>query len=226
MKARSRLPEAKVTQSVLEVRYPKAHRYWDDCGKLISAVETAFPGLTCQGLEADGFRFAGNSSGLVAAKFFWDRANVQTAGRGEAVLAEAAGKFVALVQSGLSIVTLTRLGHRTWFIFPTDSLTQATKWLDGFTLWQFAPERVTELGHPMSNGSVLRTRLEPGGRRMRMEVNSGTISEKNYAEMSGVIVDIDIVSEIPDAVTFDVGPFVDNNRRFIRETVQGIFRNR
>lgn len=172
IKLRNRLPEPKVLQSVVEWRYPRAHRYWDDCGKLIAKVERAFPGLVGQGLQPDGFSFEGISEGLTGAKFYWDKANVSQVERGDLGLPDAAAKFWRIVTDGLTLAEPTRLGHRSWLIFETPSLEMAARWLDGFSLWPFA-EGAEGMGHPLASGCVLRTRLEPDGRTARIEVNAG-----------------------------------------------------
>ena len=103
MGSHKRLLPAKHLQSVIEWRYPRAHRYWDDCGKLISAIEAAFPGLNCQGLGADGFTFAGPAAGLVEAKFYWDKARLVVVGQGQGQIPEASRSLYKPIRRGYDV---------------------------------------------------------------------------------------------------------------------------
>ena len=171
MPSRSRLPAPKRFQSVLEWQYPRAHRYWDDCGKLIATVERTFPGLLCQGLQQNGFHFVGQSKGITAAHFYWDKASISQVDLGDGALSRAATLYWPLVQEGLGISTVTRLGHRTWLCYETDSVATALKFLDGLGFIEAVGPGAEKLGIPFAGGSVLRTKLN--GRGLRLEVNAG-----------------------------------------------------
>jgi hypothetical protein len=221
----TRLPEPKRIQSVVEWQFPRAHRYWDDCGKLIAAIEKEFPRLKCEGLRDDGFHFSGLSKGITGALFFWDKAFVVQAGQGDAGLAEASGQFWPLIETGLSVAAINRLGHRTFLLYEA-SPRDALAWLENFrfvTLDRSDAER-TALGVPDAPGTVLRTKLEPGGRRLRLELNTGT-TRVERGDLHGVIVDIDIAVNTLDPPE-SVHDFIDSNIRFIRQRVEPLFRRK
>ena len=225
MASRHRLPAPEHFQSVVEWRYARAHRYWDDCGKLIGAVEAEFPGLVCGGLQPEGFKFSGRSKGMTAALFYWDKASISQVGQGDASVPEAAARYWPIVRDVLGITGPTRVGHRTWMCFETDTPKHALRWLEGLAFWQFAGHEESALGTPQARGSVFRTTLEPGGRRVRVEIEVGTITI-NHRERHGVIVNVDIVAEAPGLVPDDVAEFVRWNLGFLRESVTPIFRAR
>ena len=224
MASKDRLPEPKRFQSVVEWQFPRAHRYWDDCGKLITALETSFPGLTCQGLQPDGFRFTGLSRGITNALFYWDKANISQVGRGDVGVAEAAGLFWPVIKQGLGVSTVARLGHRTWLCYETARLTDAVRWLDSFKFVAIVRDGGDALGTPDAGGSVIRTKLVEGGRKLRLEVNAGKLNI-DRREMHGVIVDVDIVLE-PPLDSHEPGEFVAWNVRFIRESIEPMFRRK
>ncbi|MEP7308198.1 MAG: hypothetical protein ABJA98_22060 [Acidobacteriota bacterium] len=224
MAHRNRLPEPKRFQSVVEWQFPRAHRYFDDCGKLIAVIEQAFPGLICQGMSPDGFRFVGSSHGITAAHFYWEKASVSQVGKGDAGLADATVRFWSLVQAGLGISSVSRLGHRTWLLYETNTQADANHWLSGFRFLAFDREGGDVLGTPDAGGSVIRTKLEVGGRRLRLEVNAGTASI-NQKQVHGVFVDADIVLEPLDS-TENLGEFVSWNGTFIRENIEPWFRGK
>ena len=69
--------DLRIGQAVLEVRYPKAHRYWDDCGKVISQIEEKLTGLVCQRLGPNGFEFEGKDPAAARrAVFYWNRLEI------------------------------------------------------------------------------------------------------------------------------------------------------
>jgi hypothetical protein len=125
------------------------------------------------------------------------------------------------VQETLKVSTPTRIGHRSWICYPTENAKEALRWLEGFKLWEFTEGR--ELGVPRVGGCTLRTQLEPDGRRLRLEVNAGTITLADK-QHHGVIVDVDVVAEPPAEIPRDVKEFVDWNVRFLREAVDPVFR--
>ncbi len=225
MASKNRLPVPEHFQSVVEWRYARAHRYWDDCGKLVAAIEAEFPGLACEGLESQGFKFAGKSRGVSGAGFYWDKASIGQVALGDASIPDAAARFWPIVQAGLSILCPTRIGHRTWLLFPTDTPKEALCWLQGLAVWRFSSPEVSRLGSPQTTGAVLRTRLEPGGRSMRVEFNAGTLSAGGR-DRHGVIIDVDVVVEAPSALPDDFADFVSWNLTFLRENVVPVFRTR
>jgi len=208
--------------SVVEWRYARAHRYWDESGKLIRAVETEFPGLICKGLFEEGFKFEGTSRGITTAVFYWDKALISQVDQGDSSFPEAAARFWPIVRDGLGIAVPNRIGHRTWMCFGTDTTRVAVRWLEQLTLWQFTGQEMDALGRPQALGSVIRTQLEPGGRRVRLEVEVGTVTIARR-ERHGVIVNVDVVAEPPGVVPDDVADFVRSNTSFLREHVSPIF---
>lgn len=218
-----KLSPGKHLQSVVEWRYERAHRYWDDCGKLVTVIENEFPGLRCNSLQEDGFKFAGDSGGINGASFYWNKATISQIGLGDARLAGAVGRFWPLVQKGLSIPEPAWIGHRTWICFEMSSPKDALRWLDKFSLWEFVHLDVAAFGRPRAVGSVLRTEVEPGGRRLRLETSAGTMALPNQKH-HGVIVDADIVVEESDQLPSDFREFVDWNLRFLLATVEPLFR--
>lgn len=221
-----RLPAPKHLQSIIELRYPRAHRYWDDCGKLIELVETAFPGLVCQGLEQHGFRFEGLSGGITGVVFYWDRASLTQTGQGDAGLARGAARFWELVREVLQPKPPTRIGHRTWMCYETDRTAEADRWLREHSLWTL-DEGAAGLGQPFLGATVIRTKLDAGGRRVRFETNSGTMTVKGDTTRNyhGVILDVDITVENPESeVADDLAEYISWNLSFLRTTVDPIFR--
>lgn len=220
-----RLPAPKHLQSVVECRYPRAHRYWDDCGKLIELIEGSFPGLVCQGLEPNGFRFEGLSSGITGVVFYWDRASLTQTGQGDASLAGGAARFWDLVKQVLQPKTPTRIGHRTWMCYETERPAEADRWLRDHSLWTL-DTGVADLGEPVLASTVIRTKLD-AGRRVRFETGAGTmtIKSKTTKEYHGVILDVDITVEPPTSdVADDLAEYIAWNINFLRNTVDPVFR--
>jgi len=58
VKTPERFEDFRFLRSVVEVRFPRAHKYWDGSGQTIEAIEQRLPGLTCEKLEEAGFRFS------------------------------------------------------------------------------------------------------------------------------------------------------------------------
>lgn len=224
--SKNRFPAPKVLQSIVEWSFPRAHRYWDDCGKLITAIEGTFPNLVCQGLQPDGFHFAGLSRGITAALFYWEKANVAQTGRGDAALSDAARQFWPVVMDGLGIVRTTRLGHRSFLCYETSSPEEAVRFAEGLTLVELTGEKLSVLGAPVVAGTVIRTQLEVGGRRMRLEINPGTMAIDGKPH-HGLLVDVDISLDAAWADTScDVAEFVAWNVQFLRESIGPLFRSR
>lgn len=225
MASSKRLPQPEHTQSTVEWRFARAHRYWDDCGKLIAAIEVEFPGLHCQALEENGFKFSGRSRGISAAMFYWDKASVSQGDIGDAGLPNATEGYWPLVQQWLGVDAPIRIGHRTWMRFETNTVKDAARWLEGLALWRGGEWGANDLGTPQSAGVVLRTRIEPVGRRMRLEVNAGTVTV-NGRERHGVLVDVDLVVEAPDVMPTGAAEFIRWNLEFLRDRVIPVFRGR
>lgn len=223
--ARVKLPHAKHLQSVVEWRFDRAHRYWDDCGKLIAAVESEFPSLTCQGLQPDGFKFDGGTKAITSASFYWDKAVVSQVGAGDAHLGEAAARFWTLIEAGLGVLSPKWVGHRTWLCFELPSPKDAAHFLESFPLWNFGLTSAGDLGVPQAGGSVLRTLIEPNGRKLRIETNAGTM-QIGTVKHHGLIVDADIMTEPPAAIPEDFAAYIEANLRFLRENLEPSFRNR
>jgi hypothetical protein len=206
---------------ILEVRYERAHRYWDDCGKLIEAVETRLPGLTCQKLDERGFQFTGtDAAGVNAASFGWDRC---TADHGPDVAsskyADVAPEFTRLVFSGLSVKKIKRAGHRNKFILPKGSLEEAREWLARQEIWRFSGNQA--LGAPVAAGIVLRTRLEDRG--LRVEIDAVSIQRQGRT-IHAVMVDLDFWSGDPiDASRTDFTDFIKWNLRFSKQNLVSVF---
>jgi hypothetical protein len=223
--AKVRLPAGKHVQSTVEWRYPTAHRYWDESGKLIAALESAFPTLKCQGLLQDGFRFEGLGGVLTSAAFYWDKASITRSGIGQRGVSGAAETFWALLADGLGVGEPTFVGHRTWLCFETEDPRAAAHWLDRLTLWQFGNEKSAQLGHPRNAGSILRTDLDEGGRRLRVELNAGTITIQS-TEYKGVIADADVVVERPAAIPTDFADYLDWNTQFLIDRLEPAIRDK
>jgi hypothetical protein len=222
---RIRLERPRRLHTVVEWRYPKAHRYWDDCGKLITEVESAFPGLKAQSLGSDGFKFTGDERGITSANFYWEKAAIeQDGGQGDSWIGEAADLFWELVKDGLNISEVNRIGHRTFSLFETERPAVANRYLEERSIWHFSPSSEA-LGTPISAGAVLRTVLPDSLRRLRLELQAGTMKarERSY---HGVIADTDIVIEKPAAIPTTFRDFVEDNQTLIRESIDPILRGR
>jgi hypothetical protein len=225
MSQKNRRPPQAV-QSIVEWRYAKAHRYWDDCGKLVTTIEAAFQGLVCEKLGPNGFEFVGRSSGIDAAVFYWERASITQSGQGDHDLAAAAAQFWNLVSTGLGISSPpSRIGHRTWVLFHADSVRDAQRRLEAKQAHWSLGAMAKGWGTPLAPGTTVRTAMEPNGRRLRLTVDSGTIAPKSGPGQHGVIVDADIVCELPREIPSDVGEFVRSNISFLRDAVIPAFRD-
>jgi hypothetical protein len=210
--AHKRLPRPAPLQEILEWRYPRAHRYWDDCGKLIAEIERTFPGLECTGLEPDGFKFKNERSGVSAA-FYWDKSHFVSSQPGSG-FPEACVKFRDLIAEGLSVEKTIRVGHRIWAVYPMDTRS-AARILENAEVWGFADTIAEALGTPSSQGVVLRSRLEDG-RTLRLEVGVGAAA-KGHINQTGVLVDVDIARDGEEETSFDLGEFLQWNQTFFRE---------
>jgi hypothetical protein len=220
-----RLSQPKHLQSLVEWRFPRAHRYWDDPGKLIHEIEEAFPGLNCQGLEPDGFNFTGKGNGITGAKFHWEKASIGQAGLGDEGLSAAAETFWRLVVQVLKPTTISFLGHRTWLCYETDSVNDAIRALNGLRIWE-PGIAIPDLGTPVPAGTVLRTKIEASNRRLRLAFDAGTMTISGKS-IKGVIVDADIVLGTTELIEPEsLKEFVDWNIRFINDTVDGFVRSR
>ena len=220
----SRAKPVKAIQSVVEWRYRKAHRYWDDCGKVVSAIEAAFPGCQCQKLGEHGFEFLGRSHGIDIAHFFWDRASITQTDQGDAHLPEAAERFWQLLVQGLEPGDPLRLGHRTWMMIEFDSIRQAAKHLESRKPLITLSDGV-DLGTLSAAGLVMKTALEPAGRQLRLSVDTGTLKFKHKAESrEGVIIDADIFVEAPNPVPATPRQFIGENIELVNSRIVSMFR--
>lgn len=208
--------------AVLEIRYPKAHRYWDDCGKLIEALETRMPGLECQRLDEQGFQFKGaETAGVMAASFYWDRVIV-VQGRDNpfATFADRAAEYWRIVARGLSIERTVRVGHRLWQYLPAASTSEAENWLNTKRLWQFSA--ASTWGDAVTSGIVLRTVLGRENRAIRLELSSVTIRESG--EVFGVMADVDFnLLSAPSRTQLDPVDFMKWNHRFVKDNLANLF---
>ncbi len=222
MKAPGSLDDLIPLQSIVELRYPRAHRYWDVSGALIAKVEERIPQLRCRRLGEEGFEFRGvPGSGISSALFFWERASVSTDMSGSHDRFDAAAaEFFSLVIDGLGVETVRRLGNRYLYLFPND---QAQGLLDERPLWR-GSEAMAAFGEPQSNGSIFRTQLPSFGRRLRLEIESGDGEVQGKSQM-GVRLDVDFAREPPpQPQALAIQEFLGWNRRFIRENLHKVLR--
>lgn len=221
VKAPGKLEDMVPIRGVLELRHPKAHRYWDVSGQLISQIEEALPGLTCQSLEQGGFVFRGNAAvGLSAATFFWNRASMEPDFAAlENRFDSAAERFWRLVQSGLGITTITRVGNRYGYLFPTAAAEELVR---GMRLWE-ANERLSPFGVPSSEGVALRFKMAERPVRVRLEVDAGSTTVAGK-EKEGVLLDIDFSMVEVSAADLDLGRFIRENQELVRTHLYRLLR--
>jgi hypothetical protein len=226
---RVRPAEPKPVQTIVEWRYPKAHAYWDTAGKVMVEVESVFPGLGCKEGERGGFQFDSSKdlSDLSSAEFYWNRASVTSHSGQLSRFVESCSRYWQIVQGRLGVDRFTRMGHRTTLLYETQSVADATLFLRNFSFVVQANDAL-ELGIPHTAGSVLRTSLEPGGRRVRIEPNAGTIENRHSrSKTPGVVVDVDIsLEDVGDASVEVVNAFVQSNVIFLHQVVGPFFKLR
>ena len=190
----------------------------------MAAIENQLPGLVCQGLNPDGFRFEGDSSGITFGLFYWDKAFIGQTGCANASLVSGAARFWPLVESGLSIQNVNRIGHRTWLCFEMPKR-ESLAWLSSFQFLTVVGDTETPLGTPDATGAVFRSKLASDRRHLRLEVNGGTLT-LGKSEVEGVIIDVDISVEKPDLRAMSSDEFVRWNQRFIDDTIEPFFRGK
>jgi len=221
MRGRPASEDFRLLKCVLEVRYPKAHRYWDECGQLISALELRLPGLVCQRLAENGFQFTGTgASGLSSAVFYWDRAIAEHDSEvTSAKFAERTSEFWSVVAQGLDIQETTRVGNRYWLFLRADSATEAESWLESKPFWRFTDNDSAPWGQPLVTGSVLYARDQSAGVSSRIELGVGKVKAQNE-EHVGVVVDVDFkLLTPPTRAKLDVGSFLKKNERRLRDNL-------
>ena len=226
MPIRGRLPLATKVQSVVEWRFPNAHAYWDDPGKLMTRIEEAHPALKCTGLKPDGFHFERAGQQPVSASFYWNKAAVTWPSDDKGQLAQFAQTFWESVCDVLRPSSVDRVGHRLWLCYEMENgSAEALQWLEGKSLWAFADgDRGRDVGTPSLAGTVLRTKLADGRRRLRLEINAGTLQSVGK-EYRGVIVDADFVVEKPSPAPTSIADFINSNAEFARRTIEPLFRS-
>lgn len=206
-------------EAVLEVRYPRAHKYWDDCGKLVSELETKLPGLACQRLDENGFQFQGHADiGVSRASFYWDRVSMyQDLSSGLSKFGETAEEFWRLVAFVLEIRKVSRLGHRLWHYLPTKTVAEAVNWLAKQKVWMI---RSGAWGIPVNSGVVLRTRIEPEDRNVRIEIDAAESKSQNKPTITGVLIDVDFSrAVVMDTAKVDIREFIRRNHKLIEQSL-------
>jgi hypothetical protein len=222
------LADMRFVQAVLEVRYPKVHRYWDASGAIIETVEQRLPGLRCTGLEEHGFRFSATPErGLSTAQFYWDKTTA-TSTFGEAGtlpknFSEGASEFIRLVGQQLSVHALSFLGNRFWYVVPFDGKEQAQAWLASLRLWRFLGED-QRLGELDNDGVRIRTRIDDRIAVLRM--GSGEVGRPGTT-IIGVIFDMDFqLANPPTLSRLDGESVIKTNVRLLEQFVSAFFSQR
>jgi hypothetical protein len=211
-------------QAVIEIKYPKAHRYWDKSGELISTIESRLPGLVCQKLTEHGFRFNGSDAdGAVGAVVYWGQASIhQGRNTPRSKFIETAESFFRLLADQFEIQTVNRLGHRIWHYRKADSVSEASSWLLSQRLWRYEPRMANRWGEPRPHGIVLRSRLA-NDRLLRLELDTGELNT-GPGRKPGVLVDTDFSTDgdLPMR-SLDVARFAQANHRFLRDNLPVLF---
>lgn len=219
-----------LNQSIVEIRYPKTHTYWDRSGKLIETIEARIPGLQVQDAkEAGGFKFAGEDLGISAAIFFWDKTVVvQGANDPASKFGAIAQEFWRLTAQALEIGAPTRLGHRMWFLLKTQTQAEAVGWLRRRQVWGFYNHELAGVwGLPVSDSIVLRTKSETAERDFRIEIGAATVRLASDAKAEpGVMWDIDVTASEPVKTAMDIAEFVRWNYRFVKQNRGPFFEGR
>lgn len=220
------LSDLRFAQAVLEVRYPKAHKYWDDCGKAIETIEQRLPGLKCEALTDQGFRFSGAPErGLSTAQFFWDKTTSTIVEVGAPAFpkkfAEGAAEFWRLVAQQLGVQNTTFVGNRFWYYVPFSSQGDGEDWLAQQQLWQFIGGDA-RLGSVLNEGLRLRTNIED--RTVAVRLGTGQISAPAQKAAVGVILDVDFkLLQSPPVSRLDAGAVVQRNIRLLEQFVAAFF---
>lgn len=214
-----------MVNGILEVRYPRAHKYWDASGALVQALEDGIPGLKCLTLGPEGFEFKAPGTGTAASTFYWEHLRIQVdplAPRADGGFEAFAKRFWKTVMEGLGLSELTRVGHRYGYLFPTP---EGTELLSELKVWDLS-ERLASFGTVDNKGVVLRTHLGNPERRLRLEFGDGR-AVVGGKHRPGVLIDIDIfVDRDLTASTFDLGQFLSWNLHFIKANLHKVLRTR
>jgi hypothetical protein len=204
-----------VLQALLEVRFPKAHRYWDDCGKTIEEIETAIPGLTCAKLDGDGFHFVGSSeSPLSNGKFYWDKAwcasdRVTPNGGYPDGFNSAALTFLSTVFSSLRVESTTRVGHRIIEQLPFSREQEVTEFWRQNTLLKMNPEAEEAWGVVRSEDATVTIELKDEKRLVTLRI----VKAKSNVDQYSAILDFDFtLTQNPEIAELDLMGFVASNR--------------
>jgi hypothetical protein len=227
MKPPARYQDIETLRTVLEVRYPKAHKYWDVSGGILEALEGRIPGLVAEKLGENGFSLKGRpDSGVPDAEFFWNRCAVARHGMIEpGRFVDAAATVWSIVWQRLNVTHLDRVGHRVAHFIPTDTRAAASDWIDRMPLWSLDAGLAQGWGVTTNEGVVLRTRTK--ARRVRLEVAVVEVAERT-GNRTGLVVDVDIT--LPeDSVTrssFVADEFLKENYKFMQQNVLNLLAGR
>jgi hypothetical protein len=215
------------TQATVEVRYQKAHRYWDDCGKVVEAIESRVHGLTCQRLGQNGFEFTGTSAaGITSATFYWDKVVITCTDTEAATLprrfAERSEEFWRIVASGLGITHVLRLGNRFWYLSPHETLAAARQALAGRDLWN-PSQSFSGWGKPSNEALRIQFEIPERQRSVVVRLGSATLTETSSGtQRFGVVFDADFFKPsstekaIPNP---DVESFIKENLKFLNQNI-------
>jgi len=215
MKPPQSFDDFRCEKTVVEVRYPRAHAYWDVSGQCIEAIETRLPGVTCDKLET-GFVFKGHrDSGLTTAVFFWDKVILTRDGAIHVKFSEVADEFWRIVAQSLRVERTSRVGHRFLFALAAESEADAEEWIDKRRIWTL--HGGGELGEPCNAGTVLRTKL--ADRRARIEMSPATIREPGSTRFA-LMVDVDFsLLSAPTRAHLDLGGFMKTNLKLLKDSL-------
>jgi hypothetical protein len=219
------LDDLRFVQAVFDVRYPRAHKYWDSSGAIIETIEQRLHGLKCVTLDQQGFRFTGTAErGLTAAQFYWEKTTATVGDPATNLFPrnfiQGASEFVRLVGQHLSVQALSFVGNRFWYIVPFSERSEAEAWLSSLSLWGFwgSDER---LGTIENDGVRLRTRIDD--RVAVVRLGSGEAS-KPGGNIIGVIVDVDLQLTKPPVMSrLDGESTIKGNLRLLEQFLAAFF---
>jgi hypothetical protein len=218
------LSGVRFAQATIEVRHEKAHRYWDDSGKLVAAIESRLPGVECQRLGPNGFEFTGaiSSACFSSATFFWDRISV-TATDPAAVsmpkrFAENAAEFIRLVCFGIGVSRFSRVGHRLWHYLPFENTAAASEWLEKRGVW--SPGVACRDWGTQSNEQFRAQFVIDPDRSVVLRLGSASMTRPAPQPIFGVFVDADFFTTHPSSI--DVLTFAKNNLRFLDQRLDSL----
>ena len=222
MKAPGSFLDLDAHRGVFEVKYPRAHKYWDVSGAVVARVERELPGLSCQALGDLGFRFSPFAPlGVAMAAFYWDRVllepNLET---DQTVFQETCGRFWTIVRESFEVEKVSRLGNRYAYRFAGNE--KPDQHLKRLGLWR-AESSMVPFGDPMNEDLVLRFENEAIDRRIRLELGTSTRAERG-TERGVVIMDIDFTPIKPVSPDFDAVDFMGVNLSFLKTNLHQILR--